>query len=75
MSKVAGQSSTDEFSSIVDLLVEHAIKLEALEHVLKETNHLIHEVYLGAVEDLQAQKAAEMKKVLTGGIKSNLSEG
>jgi hypothetical protein len=75
MSEVAGQSSTDEFgSNIVDLLVEHAIKLEALEYVLKETNHLVHELYLGAVEDLQARKAAEMKKVLTGGSKSNLSE-
>jgi hypothetical protein len=75
MSKATGQSSTDEFSRIVDLLVEHGIKLDALEQVLKETNHLIHEVYLGAVEDLQAQKAAEMKKALTGRIKSNLSEG
>jgi len=34
MSKAAGQR-TDTFSRVVDLLVEHRIKLDALEHVLK----------------------------------------
>jgi hypothetical protein len=36
MSKAAGQPSTNAFSRVVDLLVEHRIKLDALEHVLKE---------------------------------------
>jgi len=75
MSKVAGQSSTNTLSSVVDLLVEHRIKLDALEHVLKETNPLAHELYLGTIENLRAQKTAELKKVLTVRLKSKLREG
>jgi len=40
-------------------LVERWIKLDALEHVLKETNPLVHELFLGTIENLQAQEAAE----------------
>jgi hypothetical protein len=75
MSKAAGQPSTNAFSIVADLLVEQRIKLDALEHVLKETNPLAHEVYLGTVENLQAKKAAELKKVLIARLKSELSEG
>jgi GTP cyclohydrolase II len=46
------------------LLVEHKIKLDALEGVLKETNPLVHELYLGTVENLRCQKAAEVNQVL-----------
>jgi len=70
MSKAAGQPSTDTLSRVVDLLVEHRIKLDALEHVLKETNPLVHDLYLGTIENLQAQKAAELKKVLAVRLKS-----
>ena len=56
MSKAAGQTSTNNLSSVVDLLVEHRIKLDALEHVLKETNPLLHEFYLGTIENLRAKK-------------------
>jgi hypothetical protein len=45
-------------------LVEHKIKLDALEGVLKETNPLVHELYLGTIENLRAQKAAEVNQVL-----------
>jgi hypothetical protein len=65
MSKAAGQPSTNAFSKVIDLLVEHRIELDALEHVLKETNPVVHELYLGTIESLQAQKTAELKKVLT----------
>ena len=75
MSKTSGQPSTDTLSRVVDLLVEHRIKLDALEHVLKETNPLVHEFYLGTIENLQAQKTAALKKVLTVRLKSKLSEG
>jgi hypothetical protein len=75
MSKVAGQSSTNTLNGVVDLLVEHWIKIDALEHVLEETNPLAHELYLGTIENLQAQKTAELKKVLTVKLKSKLSEG
>ena len=72
MSKTAGQPSTDTLSRVVDLLVEHRIKLDALEHVLKETNPIVHDLYLGTIENLQAQKTAELKKVLTGRLRSKL---
>jgi hypothetical protein len=74
MSKAAGQPSTSAFSRVVDLLVEQRIKLDALEHVLKETNPLAHELFVGTIENLRAQKAAEWKKVLTVRLKSKLSE-
>jgi len=72
MSKAAGQPPTNTLSRVVDLLVEHKIKLDALEHVLKETNPIVHDLYLGTIENLQAQKTAELKKVLTGRLKSKL---
>jgi hypothetical protein len=75
MSEAAGQPSTYTLSRVVDLLVEHRIKLDALEYVLKETNPLVHELYLGAIENLRAQKAVELKKVLSVRLKSKLSEG
>jgi hypothetical protein len=62
MSNAAGRPSTDTLSRVIDLLVDHNIKLDALEHVLMETNPLVHERYLGTVETLRAQKAAELKK-------------
>ncbi len=74
MSKVPDQPSTNAFSRVVDLLVEHRIRLDALEHVLKETNPLAHELYLGTIENLRAEKAAEFKKVLTVRLKSKFSE-
>jgi len=56
MSKTAGHPPANTLSRVVDLLVEHKIKLDALEHVLKETNPLVHEFYLGTIENLRAQK-------------------
>jgi len=75
MSKAAGQPSTKAFSRVVDLLVEHRIKLEALEHVLKETNPVAHELYLGEIENLRAQKAAEVNQVLTQTLESERKAG
>jgi hypothetical protein len=75
MSKAAGQPSTNTLSSVVDLLVEHRIKLDALERVLEETNPLVHELYLGTIENLRAQKVAELKRVLTVRLESKRSEG
>ena len=75
MNQAASEPSTNALSRVVDLLVEHKIKLDALDHVLKETNPLAHELYLGTIENLRAQKAAELKKLLTVRLKSKLSEG
>ena len=74
MSKAAGQPSTNALTRIVDLLVEQRIKLDALEHVLKETNPLVHEFYLGTIENLRAQKAAEVNQLLTQTLESQPAE-
>jgi hypothetical protein len=59
------KAATNAFSIVADLLVEHRIKIDALEHVLKETNPLAHEVYLGTVENLRAQKTAEVNEIFS----------
>jgi hypothetical protein len=69
MSKGASQPSTNTLRSVVDLLVEHRIKLDALEYVLKETNPPVHELYVGTIETLQAQRSAGLKKVLAERLK------
>ena len=74
MSKTAGQQSTNTLSRVIDLLVEHRIKLDALEYVLKETNPPVHELYLGTIENLQAQKTAEVNRLLTQTLKSTPTE-
>lgn len=74
MSKAVGQQSTNNLSSVVDLLIEDRIKLDALVHVLKETNPLAHELYLGTIENLRAQKAAEVHLALTKTLESQLAE-
>ena len=69
MKQAAGQGSNNDLSRVVDLLVEQRIKLDALEQILKETNPLMHEFYLGTIENLRAQKAAEVRQVLTQTLK------
>ena len=75
MRKVPVQPPTDTVSRIVDLFVEQRMRLDALEHALKETNPLLHEFYLGTVENLQKQKAAEVKRMLVQTLRSELAEG
>jgi hypothetical protein len=58
VSRSPGQQSTNTLSSVVDLLVEYRIKLDALEYVLKETNPPAYELYRGTIENLHAQKAS-----------------
>ena len=65
MSRVTGQRLPNALVKVVDLLVEHRIRLDALEHVLKETNPLAHDLYLGTIENLRARKAAEVEQVLS----------
>jgi len=62
-------------SEVIDLLVQNRIRLDALEEVLKETNPLVHELYVGTVENMQAQRAAELGRALTLSLKSKLAEG
>jgi hypothetical protein len=71
MNRAADEGSTHILSRVVDLLVEHKIKLDALEQVLKETNPLVHELYLGTIDNLQAQRAAELRREFTRVLKSD----
>ena len=75
MKQAAGQGSNNDLSRVVDLLVEQRIKLDALEQILKETNPLMHEFYLGTIENLRDQKAAEVRQVLTQTVNPQRSEG
>jgi hypothetical protein len=74
MKQAAGQGSNNDLSRVVDLLVEQRIKLDALEQILKETNPLMHEFYLGTIENLRDQKAAEVRQVLTQTVNPQRSE-
>ncbi len=75
MSKAAGQPLLNAFSKVVDLLVESRIRIDAMEQILVKTNSVAYELYLGTIENLRAQKAAELKTILTVRLKSKLSEG
>ena len=74
MSKIAGQPLPNALIRVVDLLVENRIRIDAMEQILVKTNAVAYELYISAVENLQTQKAAEVKKVL-GRLESKLSEG
>jgi hypothetical protein len=75
MSNATGQPSTNTLSKVIDLLVEQTIRLDALEHALKGANPLVHELYLGNIEKLQAQKAADLKRGIAVRLKSRRGEG
>jgi hypothetical protein len=74
MSKAAGQPSTNTLSRVVDLLVESRIRIDAMEQILMKTNSVAYELYLGMIENLRAQKAAEVNRVLAQTLKSKPRE-
>jgi hypothetical protein len=74
MSKVAGQPSTNTLDRIVNLLIESRIRIDAMEQVLVKTNPVAYELYLGMMENLNATKTAEVKRVLTQARKSKPTE-
>ena len=64
MIKIAGQPLPNALTKVVDLLVESRIRIDAMEQILVKTNPVAYELYLGTIENLRAQKEAEVKKVL-----------
>ena len=46
-------------------MLDNRIMLNALEVVLRETNPLAHELYLGAIENLQKRRAAFLRRLET----------
>jgi len=73
MSRAAGQPSMKALREVVDLLVESRIKLDALASVLKEINPLLHDRYLGEIENLKERKASQLKQALTTRLKAKLT--
>ena len=74
MSKVAGQSLPNALIKVVDLLVESRIRIDAMEQILVKTNPVAYELYLGTIENLQTQKAADVTRILTQTLKSRSTE-
>ena len=70
MSKAAGQPLPNALKQIVDLLVESRIRIDAMEQILVKTNSVAEALYLGMIENLQRQKAADVNRVLTRTLKS-----
>ena len=71
MSKVAGQPPlSNALIKVVDLLVESEIRIDAMEQILVKTNPVAYELYLGTIDNLRAQKTAEVNRVLAQTLKS-----
>jgi hypothetical protein len=66
MSKAAGQPLPNVLIKVVDLLVESRIRIDAMEQVLAKTNPVAYDLYLGTIENLRLQRAAELKNILQG---------
>jgi len=75
MSRVTRRPSMKALREVVDLLVESQIKLDALDSVLKEINPLLHERYLGEIENVKAREAAELRRALTTRLRAKLAQG
>ena len=57
---------------IVAFAVESRIRLEALENVFDETNPMLHELYIGEIENLRKEKSRQMTEALLADLKSRL---
>ena len=69
MSKTARQPLQDALIRVIDLLVESRIRIDAMEQILVKTNSVAYELYLGMIENLRSQKAAEVNRVLAQTLK------
>ena len=74
MRKAAGQPLPNALIKVVDLLVESRIRIDAMEQIFVKTNPVAYELYLGTIENLQAQKTAEVNQVLAQTLKSRPRE-
>ena len=74
MSKATGQPSANVLAKVVDLLIESRIRIDAMEQILVKTNPVAYELYLGMIENLRAQKAAEVNRVLGQTLKLKPAE-
>jgi hypothetical protein len=58
---------TECIIKVVDLLIESRIRIDAMEQIVVKTNPVAYELYLGTIENLQAQKTAEVNRLLNAG--------
>jgi hypothetical protein len=63
-----------DLGRVVELLVESRIRIDAMEQILVKTNPVAYELYVGTIKNLQAQKTAEVTRVLTQTLKSKPTE-
>jgi hypothetical protein len=74
MSKVAGQQLPNALTKVVDLLIENRIRIDAIEQILVKANPVAYDLYLSTIKNLRAQKAAEIKQVLSQTLESKSVE-
>jgi carbohydrate-binding DOMON domain-containing protein len=74
MSKTSSQPLANALSKVVDLLVESRIRIDAMEQILVKTNSVAYPLYLGMIENLQRQKAADVNRVFTRTLKSRSTQ-
>jgi hypothetical protein len=74
MSKIADQPLPNALIKVVDLLVESRIRIDAMEQILVKTNSVAYALYLGEIGNRQAQKEAEVNRVLAQTLKSRPRE-
>jgi hypothetical protein len=74
MSKIANQPLPNALIKVVDLLVESRIRIDAMEQILVKTNSVAYALYLGEIGNRQAQKKAEVNRVLAQTLKSRPRE-
>lgn len=74
MNRATGQPAMNVLGEVVDLLVDNRIKFDALENVLKEINPLLHDRYLGEIENLKERKASALKQAFTANLKAKLTQ-
>jgi hypothetical protein len=61
-----GQPLPNVLARIVDLIIENRIRIDAIEQIVVKTNPVAYELYLGMIENLQAQQMAEVNRLLSG---------
>jgi carbohydrate-binding DOMON domain-containing protein len=70
MSKTSSQPLANALSKVVDLLVESRIRIDAMEQILVKTNSVAYPLYLGTIENLRAQRTADVNRLLTQTLKT-----
>jgi hypothetical protein len=74
MSSPAKQPLVSALTEIIDILTESRIKLDALERVMKEINPLLHERYLGEIDNVREAKTSELNQRLRARLEAGFTK-